>query len=247
MDSVLGKARMLLEAFDADSGALSLTELSRRSGVAKATTYRLANALAEWGVLERVGSKYQLGLRLFELGQLVPTQRVLRDAALPHLQELYAVTSATVHFAIRDGMDVLYIDKIAGHGAVEIPSRVAGRLPLYSTATGKAILAFSPPEVIEQVIENGLSLITPRTVTSAAQLYRQLDKIRHTMVAVEAEETRLGVVSAAVPVFAQRQMVVGAVGLSTSTTRMNLDRMFGPLKSAGLGINRTLSSLRRSA
>jgi DNA-binding IclR family transcriptional regulator len=117
-------------AFDVDSAALSLTELSRRSGVAKATTHRLANALVEWGVLERAGTKYRLDLRLFELGQLVPTQRISRDAALPYLQELHAVTAATVHFAIRDGLDVLYIDKISGHGAVGTPSdraRLVGR------------------------------------------------------------------------------------------------------------------------
>jgi DNA-binding IclR family transcriptional regulator len=130
MQSVLGKARLLLEAFDVDSAALSLTELSRRSGVAKATTHRLANALVEWGVLERAGTKYRLDLRLFELGQLVPTRRISRDAALPYLQELHAATAATVHFAIRDGLDVLYIDKISGYGAVGTPSdraRLVGR------------------------------------------------------------------------------------------------------------------------
>ncbi len=246
MQSVLGKARLLLEAFDAESGVLSLTELSRRSGVAKATTYRLANALVEWGILERSGTSYRLGLRLFELGQLVPTQRMLRDAALPYLQDLHAVTGATVHFAIREGLDVLYIDKLSGHGAVEIPSRVAGRLPLYATATGKAILAFSTADVVTQVVENGLSAFTRRTV-SPAQLYRQLRTVRQSMLAVEAEEMSLGVVSAAVPVFGSHSVLVGAVGMSTTTARMNLDRISGPLKAAGTGITRTLDSLARSA
>lgn len=247
MQSVLGKARLLLEAFDAESVELSLTELSRRSGVAKATTYRLANALVEWGILERSGTNYRLGLRLFELGQLVPAQRVLRDAALPYLQEIHAATGATVHFAIRDGLDVLYIDKLSGHGAVAIPSRVAGRLPLYATATGKAILAFSSADVVTQVVENGLSVFTRRTVASAAQLYRQLDLVRRNMLAVEAEEMSLGAVSAAVPVFGSHSVLVGAVGMTTTTARMNLDRISGPLKAAGAGITRTLGALARSA
>lgn len=246
MQSVLGKARLLLEAFDVESGALSLTELSRRSGVAKATTHRLANGLVEWGLLERVGTKYRLGLRLFELGQLVPAQRIIRDAALPYLQELHAATGVTVHLAIRDGLDVLYIDKISGHGAVEMPSRVAGRLPLYVTATGKAILAFSPPALVEEVVESGLRPITPRSVASAAHLHRQLESVRQNMMAVEIEEVLLGVASVAVPVFS-RSVLVGAVGLSTSTSRMNLDRLTGHLTSAGLGISRTLHSLERSA
>ncbi|MEV5652346.1 IclR family transcriptional regulator [Nocardia sp. NPDC052254] len=247
MESVLGKARLLLEAFDAAAGELSLTELSRRSGVAKATTYRLANELVGWGVLERSGTKYRLGLRLFELGQLVPAQRLLRDAALPYLQELYAETGATVHFAIRDGLDVLYIDKLVGHGAVEIPSRIAGRLPLYATATGKAILAFSPADVVAQVVENGLSTFTRRTVATAAHLHRQLGTARQNMLAVEAEEMSVGAVSAAVPVFGPHSVLVGAVGMSTTTARMRLDRMSVPLKAAGAGITRTLGSLARSA
>jgi hypothetical protein len=66
MQSVLGEARLLLEAFDVDSAALSLTELSRRSGVAKAATHRLANALVEWGVLERAGTKYRLAHAVYK-------------------------------------------------------------------------------------------------------------------------------------------------------------------------------------
>ncbi|MFF3567615.1 IclR family transcriptional regulator [Nocardia jiangxiensis] len=247
MQTVLGKAQLLLEAFDAEAGELSLTELSRRSGVAKATTFRLATALVEWGVLERSGTSYRLGLRLFELGQLVPTQRVLRDAALPYLQELHAATGATVHFAIRAGFDVLYIDKIVGHGAIEMPSRVAGRLPLYATATGKAILALSAADVVTGVVENGLPAFTRRTVASAAHLHRQLVTIRRNMLAVEAEEVAPGVVSAAVPVFGSHSVLVGAVGMSTTTARMRLERMSGPLKTAGAGITRTLGSLARSA
>ncbi len=129
LSSVLGKARMILDAFDTDHSDLSLTELTRRSGVAKATVHRLAGELVEWGLLERAGTKYRLGLRLFELGQLVPRQRILRDAALPYMEDLLLATQETVHFAVRDGIDVLYIEKIIGHRGLNQQSRVAGRLP----------------------------------------------------------------------------------------------------------------------
>ena len=115
MHSLLGKARLILDSFDADSGALSLTELANRSGVAKATVHRIAGELVSLGLLERVGTKYRLGLRLFELGQLVPRQRILREVSLTYVQDLHAATRETVHLAIRDGLDVLYIDKISGH------------------------------------------------------------------------------------------------------------------------------------
>ncbi|NKR31945.1 helix-turn-helix domain-containing protein [Rhodococcus hoagii] len=247
MTSLLGKVRLLLESFDAESGSLSLTELSRRSGVAKATVHRLAAEMVELGLLERIGTDYRLGLRLFELGQLVPTQRILREAALPFLQELHAITRETVHLAIRDGLDVLYIDKISGHGSVELPSRVAGRLPVEVTATGKVMLAFSSPAVFEQVVARGLAKFTHRSVASAAMLRRQLERARSEAMMVEAEEVRLGTASAAVPIFSGRSTVVGAVSVSTSTARMNLARISGPLQTAGQGVSRALHEIARTA
>src|SRR5215204_6353302 len=75
MNSVLGKVRPILEAFTADDSTLSLAELVRRTGVAKATVHRLAQELVVWGLLERAGCDYRLGLRLFEMGQRVHRQR----------------------------------------------------------------------------------------------------------------------------------------------------------------------------
>lgn len=247
MTSLLGKVRLLLESFDTESGSLSLTELSRRSGVAKATVHRLAAEMVELGLLERSGTDYRLGLRLFELGQLVPTQRILREAALPFIQELHATTRETVHLAIRDGLDVLYVDKISGHGSVPLPSRVAGRLPLEVTATGKVLLAFSPTGVFDEVVSRGIVRFTHRTVASAAMLRRQLDRARREAMAVEAEEVRLGTVSAAVPLFAGGAAPVGAIGVSTTTARMNFSRITGPLQMAGQGVSRALHEIARSA
>ncbi len=126
---------------------------------------------------------------------------------------MHAITRETVHLAIRDGLDVLYIDKISGHGSVELPSRVAGRLPVEVTATGKVMLAFSSPAVFEQVVARGLAKFTHRSVASAAMLRRQLERARSEAMMVEAEEVRLGTASAAVPIFSGGSTVVGAVSV----------------------------------
>ncbi|QCQ92768.1 IclR family transcriptional regulator [Rhodococcus sp. SGAir0479] len=244
--SVLGKVRLLLGSFDPDSSSLSLSELTRRSGVAKATVHRLAAEMVDLGLLERAGTDYRLGLRLFELGQLVPTQRILRDAALPFLQDLHAATSGTVHLAIRADLDVLYVDKIPGPGSPDLLSRVAGRLPLEVTATGKVLLAFSPTAVFDEVVERGIAKFTPRTVASAALLRGQLERARRDAMSIEAEEVRLGTASAAVPLFAGAG-VIGAIGVSTTTARMNVARIAGPLQSAGRAVSRALYESARSA
>ncbi|WP_084531517.1 IclR family transcriptional regulator [Nocardia miyunensis] len=244
MPTVLGKARLILDTFDSESSDLSLTELTRRSGVAKASVYRLAGELVEWGLLERAGTKYRLGLRLFELGQLVPRQRILRDAALPYMEDLLLATQETVHFAVRDGIDVLYIEKIVGHRGLNEQSRVAGRLPLYCTATGKIILAFSPPSVFDEVVEQGFTALTRRTTMSVGVLRTQLERMRKEQLAVEVEETRLGYMSVAVPVFSGPRVLAGALSVTAPTARLNVSRITGALRTAGVGITRTLHAMR---
>ena len=169
---MLGKLDRILGAFDIDHPAMSLADLRRRTALAKSTVHRLVSTLVDAQYLERDDGQLQLGLRLFELGQLVPRQRALRDAALPFMEDLFEVTHETVQLGVRDGIDILYVEKIMGHRTVRSPSRVAGRMPLYCTAIGKALLAYSDPEVVEEVIEAGLRPRTPYTIVSP-QLLRE--------------------------------------------------------------------------
>lgn len=243
LNSVLGKVRLILDAFTAESDELTLSELARLSGVAKATVHRLAQELILWGLLERSGTRYRLGLRLFEMGQLVPRQRILRQAALPYMEDLLMATQETVHFAVHDGLDVLYIEKIIGHRGLNKQSRVAGRLPLYCTATGKAILAFSPETLLAEVMTQGLRPVTRHTTVSAAVLRKQVERIRQEHIAIEHEETRLGYMSMAVPVFGSSSVLAGALSITAPTVRMNVSRFSGALRTAGLGISRTLQAM----
>lgn len=242
MISVLGKAQLILEAFGADDDKLSLTELVRRTGVAKASIYRLAQELLRWGVLERSGSDYCLGLRLFEIGQRVHRQRILRDAALPFMEDLLLATQETIHFAIHDGLDVIYIEKIIMHRGLSQQSRVAGRLPLYCTATGKIILAFSGKQLFDDVIHAGLTPLTRHTLTSPRMLIGQLEKVRESGLATEFEETRLGYASLAVPVLGPERMLAGALSITAPTSRMNVNRLVGSLRTAAQGIGRKLQT-----
>ena len=164
-NSVLGKARLILEAFELDDDSLTLTEIVARTGISKATVHRLNQELLEWGMLERIGLEYRLGMRAFELGSRVPRFRVLRDAVRPYMESLHHQTREAVHLAVLDGLEVLYLEKVAGAPQSARPSRIAGRLPLHSTATGKVLLAFGQPSLVEEVIGRGpLQRVTPTTI-----------------------------------------------------------------------------------
>ena len=76
--------------------------------------HRLNQELLEWGMLERIGLEYRLGMRAFELGSRVPRFRVLRDAVRPYMESLHHQTREAVHLAVLDGLEVLYLEKVAG-------------------------------------------------------------------------------------------------------------------------------------
>lgn len=218
-NSVLGKARLILEAFEIDDVDLSLSEVSRRTGISKASVHRLAQELLEWGVLERSGTDYRLGMRAFELGSRVPRFRVLRDALRPFMENLHVVTKETVHLAVLDGLEVLYLEKIADSPRVARPSRIAGRMPLHCTATGKVLLAYSPPGLLEEVLARPLERRTPSTVVVPGVLREQLQKVPGTGHAVELEETRIGYCSVAVPLFGSSGLLLGALSITAPTFR----------------------------
>jgi DNA-binding IclR family transcriptional regulator len=217
--SVLGKVQLILESFSHDEQHLSLSEIARRSGVAKASVHRLAQELLRWGVLERRGQNYGLGLRLFELGQRVPRQRILRDIARPYMEDLHQATRETIHLSIPDGLDVLYLEKVYGHGHVAWPSRVAGRMPLHGPATGKVFLAFGPPSLLDEVLGAPLTRITPHTVTTPTALLAEMAQARKLGYVVESEQARLGYVSVAVPLYGTTGPVMAALSVTAPLHR----------------------------
>ena len=208
--SVVERVDRILSACADVEYSLGLTELSRAADLPKATTHRLAEQLVRAGLIERDGRRYRLGLKLFELGNRVAV-RSARNEILPYLEELRTVTGATVHFAVRDGGSVLYVEKLRGHNGVDQGSRLAGRLPLHATATGKVLVAFSPPDVARAMASSELERVTPYTIVVPSVLLEQFDQIRRRGWGAEREECVLGWASVAAPVFGLGGALVGAI------------------------------------
>ncbi len=239
-DSYLHRVVRVLSAFRAEDDELGPSELARRTGLPKSTVHRIMQALVEEGLLERRGQEVRLGLRLFEIGQRVPRQRVLRDAALPYMADLWEATRQTIHLAVLEGTEVVYVEILHAPGGPEFPSRVGGRLPAHATGVGKAILAFSPPEVVQRVLEAGLSRMSGRTVAAPGLLLRELARIRREGVAYDREESGPGIVCAAAPVLGRGGEVLGALSASGLSTRMRPERIAPAVHTAALALSRTL-------
>jgi len=239
-DSALGRAFAVLDSFGSDESSVSLSELSRRTGLPKATMHRILYQLCLLNVVERTPNGYQLGMRLFELGARPPRSRDLREA-VSILGDLRDATHETVHLAVLDDGDVLYIEKLVGHNGPPLASRVGGKLPAHCTGVGKALLAFGPRESAEAVLRSSLRRMTPRTIVLPGPLSRELVKIRRDGVAYEFEESTLGVVCVACPVMGANGVAEAAISLTGWTHSFDPVRFAPAVRTAALAISRQLA------
>ncbi|MFC8042534.1 IclR family transcriptional regulator [Nocardia sp. NPDC057353] len=236
--SLLQRSALVLDAFPGGT-ALTLAEVAARTGLPRSTAHRVLTGLVELGWLARTGSRFELGLGLFELGERVGLKYRLRSAALPFMQDLFAVTGQTVHLAVRDGLDAVYVEKIHGHAALPLPSQIGGRLPLTCTAVGKALLAPETPEVRAAALAAPRSY-TANSVTDPGRLAVQLDAVRRTGVAVEREESALGCCCVAAPVL-QAGQPVAALSVSVPTGDFAPELLAPAVRTAALALGRVLS------
>ena len=219
----VGKALALLEAFESIDVSLGVSELARRAGIPKSTAFRLLAILEERRVIERQGTRYTLGKRMFEIGNRVSFCRPhsLRDTALPHLNDLYELTHETVHLAVLDGTDVLYVEKLFGHHQVRVQSAVGGRVPAYCSAIGKAMLAASDAETTSAVLARGLSARTGYTIVARSMFELDLSAARTNGIAFDHEEFSIGVNCVAAPIVSRTGRLVGGVSVCGPTGRFS--------------------------
>jgi DNA-binding IclR family transcriptional regulator len=239
--SVASRLVALLGAFDEQHRSLTLTDLARRAGVPVPTAHRMVGELVEGAVLQRLDDRrYAIGRLVWTAGLLAPVQGRLRETAEPFLHDVYAATMATVHLAVRDDNQVLYLHRMQGQSSVPIVSKVGSRLPMHTTGVGKVLLAHAPADVQNRVLAN-LSPATPYTITHPEMLKAQLERIRRDGEATTSEEMSLGACSLAVPVIrASDGEVVAAIGVVVASLRRDRQRLLGALQVAARGVGRRL-------
>lgn len=241
----ISRAISVLECLGAADRALGVSELARRTGISKSSAHRIAAELVENGLIERQGTGYRLGLRLFELGQRAPRLRDLRDAARPFMSDLREAAGHSVHLAVLDGDSVVYLDVLRSPTGPPLPTRAGGRWPAHGTGIGKAILAFSPAEVVDRVLAAGLPRLSERTITTAGRLASELTRIRERGIAYDLEESRPGVACVASPIVGADGDVVAGLSVSGWHNRINLDHSAVAVRTAALGLSRQLAHHRR--
>lgn len=211
---------MLVDA----TAPVGLTEIAKRAGGPKATVHRLLATLHTRGYItqDHRSGAYSAGVRCFELGSSWAQNLDLRSIAGPTLAGLNEHTQETVHLAIYDHGDAVYVEKLESPRPVVAKSHVGRRCPAFCVATGRALLAFQPHEEITEVLSRPLPVFTAHTLTDATGLRELLAQIREQGYAVNHQSYRDGVGGVAAPIRDHTGAVVASVGCCVPEHR------FGP-------------------
>jgi IclR family transcriptional regulator, KDG regulon repressor len=202
---------------------LGITDLSRRFGLAKGSISRLVTTLVQQAFLTRdpETAKYQVGMKVWELGNGAMSRFDVRAMARPVMAELNAVTQETVHLTVlTEGDEMVFLDKLDSTRAVRPNVALGASLPVYCVANGKAMLAFLPKARVDRVLRGKLRKFTDTTITRKAELLKYLDKVRRLGYAVNRGEYRTDVSGLAAPIFNHIGAAVAALGISVPSTRM---------------------------
>lgn len=236
-----GRVLDVLETVAQQPGGLTLSEISRRAGLALTTTHRLVAELTRRQMLEREpDGRYQVGLRLWEIASRAPRTVGLREAALPFLQDLYEATHQNVQLAVMDGREVVYVERISGRDSVHTLTRPGGRLPLHATGVGLVLLAHAPPEVRDEVLAGRLARYTRYTITDVRRLRKILADVQRQGHAISERQIETISTSVAAPVRDRAETVVAALSIVIPAAGPDPWRFVPAVMAAARGVNRSL-------
>jgi len=223
---------------------ISLGELAKATGLPKPTISRILNTLKEahFARQDKHSHRYFLGLGILELTFDYLSGLDLHQAALPHMRDLNTITQETVNLGVLDGFNIIYIERIESRQMLRTTSPVGKRTAAFSTALGKAILAFADDETVrESIYTQPLEKLTPLTIVDPSEIEAELKKIQKSGIALDDRENQEHVRCIASPIFEARGHVVAAISISAPASRIDFDQA-EELKAQVLSTARAIST-----
>ena len=225
--SSVEKTLRLLKSFDGQNPVWRVGELAETLGFSKSTVSRLIQTLVDEEFLapDSDGPGYRLGSALLALGGNYVSDSELYNEVAPVLNKLVLETGESAHIAIRNKHKVLYLNKQIGLYYSDIKTQVGSINPSHATSSGKVLLAYSPEETVEVILNSDLEAFTEHTLTNPIKLAKQLDKVRQQGYATSMEELSYGNYSIAAPVFDYENKVVCAITIVGPVSRLTKEKL----------------------
>lgn len=239
---IFERAYAILDLLASSPQALMLKEIAVSCQLHTSTTHRILADLCLGGFVEHLDNgKYQLGLRLLELGAIVKDRLNVRQVAAPMMQWLHEQTQQTVNLSVRQGDEIVYIERTENpRSGMHVLRPIGGRAPLHLTSVGKLYLAAADPRLIESyVLRTGLNGKTINSLTNLAVLQKDLAFVREYGYARDNEELELGVRCIAAAIYDHTGSLVAGLSISAPVDRMQ-DGWSGLLMQAAASISSSL-------
>lgn len=219
----VARALAILEALDSSRRGMNVSEISRKLGLPKSSTHVIVRTLERLNYIQKpAGSRrYSLGLKAYGLGQAILQAVALAEKAHPLMGRLVEALNLTVHLAVRDKEQAICIQKLEPSGPISFDTTVGRHMPLHCTAVGKAILAFDDDDIRRDFLSKRAYMRhTPRTITSAQALRRELLNIRKKGYAVDDQEEEPQVRCIGVPVLDPCKRLIAALSVTGTADQL---------------------------
>jgi len=221
---VIERMFLLIDTLASREEAMSLKEISEKTGLHPSTTHRILNDLATGRFVDRPEpGSYRLGMRLLELGNLVKGRLSVRDAALTPMRELHRLIQQPVNLSVRQGDEIIYVERAySERSGMQVVRAIGGRAPLHLTSVGKLFLAVDDPQRVRAyATRTGLAGHTKNSLTDLPMLERELSKARQYGIARDNEELELGVRCMAAGIYDDQGRLVAGLSISSPADRLD--------------------------
>ncbi len=246
----LTRALAILDCFSATHPQLGVREIARQLDLSRSTVGRLVVTLCAAGVLSQdpTTRRYMMGPKVLTWSAVYTSGLDIRDKARPALEELHRLTQETVNLYLLDGNERVCLDFIESPQRVRVVVQRGERMPLHAGSAGKAILAFLPPERVQQILAKPLERMTPNTITNRRKLLKELATIRTQGFAVSHGERFSDALGLAAPIFDANGQVVAALNVAGPVMRFtdaDIQKLAPKMMQLAMHISRALGYLQR--
>lgn len=222
------RALTLLEVLSDHEDGLGITEISTKIELHKSTVHRLLGTLINKGYVQKIssGNKYKLTMKLFELGRKTVDKIDVIKISRPYLESLRNDIKEVVHLVVRDGTDIVYVDKVESENTIRMHSSIGKRSPMYCTSVGKALMAHMSDEEIENIWnESKIVKFTEYTITNLEDMKIEIEKIRSQGFSVDEQENEMGVRCVGAAILDYTGSPVAAISVSGPTNRVTKEKV----------------------
>jgi IclR family pca regulon transcriptional regulator len=234
----LARGLAVIRAFDGENPRLTLSDVSRRTGLTRAAARRFLLTLVELGYVHHDGREFALRPSVLDLGYAYLSSMGLPEVAMPHMETLVATVEESSSMSVLDGDSIVYVARVPTRRRImTVAIAVGTRFPAYATSMGRVLLAGLGRDALDDALaELELQPLTETTVHDVGELRRALDVVRARGYAIVDQELEHGLRSAAAPVRDEAGSVIAAVNVSVHATRASIEdieaRIVPPLLAA---------------